>query len=267
MRETIDLLIPNFLTADLVIAGIIEPLRLHIGKGLNLIIVDDGSPDDDIELLYPYKHLFTAFERHETNQGPAAAFNHLFRLAQSDLVFLCNSDIVIPNGEYLYDMKAALDSIKGPAIVGTAEGPRFLDAHARPFTLRPPGKPQPGCPQDYASACAMMLRREHLPPGDPFSLEFPNGYYEDSDLCYRLRRSGWLIGHVPTPIGHLNHQAMIRLETMRRRPPNKLGMFAAIEHNRGVFLDKWAAFMRPKTDDIETALRNHHIVQRQLQET
>ena len=266
MPETIDVLIPNFLTADLVVAGIIEPLREHLAHGINLVIVDDGSPDDDTALLLPHAGVIWKYEHADHTQGPAATFNRLLELAKSDLVFLCNSDVLIPNVAQLHKLAAALDSIKGPAIVGTAEGPRFYDKEARPYTLKPPGSPQPPCPQDYVSACAMMFRREHLPKDLKFSTAFTGGYYEDADFCYRLRRRGWLMGHVPTAIGHIGHQAMIRLETMRRHPEQRLTMFAAIAANREIFLERWAPFLRPKTDDIEIALKNHHQVQRQLQE-
>lgn len=266
MQATIDVLIPNFLTADLVIAGIITPLKKHLAQGINLIVVDDGSPDDDTQLLLPYAGLIWRLEHHDHTQGPAATFNRLLELARAPFTFLCNSDVIIPNVEQLHKLAAALESLPGPAIVGTAEGPRFYDAGARPYTLKPPGDPQPPCPQDYVSACAMMFKRDQLPSDIRFDTAFTGGYYEDADLCYRLRRRGWLMGYVPTAIGHLGHQAMIRLETMRRHPDKRLTMFSAIERNREIFLERWAPFLRPKTDDIEIALRNHHQVQQQLQE-
>ncbi len=266
MQQTIDVLIPNYLTADLVVAGIITPLKEHLAHGINLIVVDDGSPDDDTALLLPHAGLIWRYEHHERNLGPAATFNRLLQLSQAPFTFLCNSDVVIPNVEQLYKLAAALESLPLPAIVGTAEGPRFYDAEAKPFTLTPPGDPQPPCPQDYVSACAMMFKKGQLPADLKFDTAFEGGYYEDADFCYRLRRLGWLMGYVPTSIGHLQHQAMIRLETMRRHPDEQLTMFAAIERNRAIFLDRWAPFMRPKTNDIEIALRNHHHVQAQLQE-
>lgn len=44
---------------------------------------------------------------------------------------------------------------------------------------------------EMGSACSMLLRRSAL-EGEPFDSEF-FAYYEDSDLCYRLRRSQWRV--------------------------------------------------------------------------
>ncbi len=51
--------------------------------------------------------------------------------------------------------------------------------------------------QRALSGGALLLRRAALPPGEPpFDARFFM-YYEDSDLCLRLRRAGWRLAVVP----------------------------------------------------------------------
>jgi len=51
---------------------------------------------------------------------------------------------------------------------------------------------------EMGSACSMLLRRSALEE-EPFENEF-FAYFEDSDLCYRLRRSAWKIQFQPKSI-------------------------------------------------------------------
>lgn len=257
MREIIEVLVPNFQTADLIFSGILLPLENHWERDLRLTIVDDGSGPQETRVLDDILPGFVHFEKHETRQGPAATFNHLFTIATAPILFLCNSDIIIPNIEQLDTLRSTLEHTSHRAILGTAEGPRFMDKEARPYTLAPTPERSSLCPQDYVSACAMMLPKRVLKSTTPFDTSYTNGYYEDSDACFQWRSNGWKTYYVRTLIGHIGNQAMIRLQLNARDDPAKLNFLHNIERNRQIFLPRWRDFLAPRTDDLQTAMDNH----------
>jgi GT2 family glycosyltransferase len=52
-------------------------------------------------------------------------------------------------------------------------------------------------PIDYATGCALMLKRQVLEKVGGFDPDYQN-YLEDYDLCYRIRAAGFRIGYVPS---------------------------------------------------------------------
>ena len=266
MQPLIDILVPNFMTADFILNGIIEPLRDHLNKAFRLTIIDDGSPTDELALLKSYKDSIYHLERHPTRLGCAPTFNALLDCATAKYVFLCNSDIVIPNAQELKRLCQTLDALPAPAILGVAEGPRFLDDIAKPYTHQPDDGGIKPCHQDYASACAMLMLRTTLPPTAEFDLAYTGGFYEDTDFCFSLRAKGWDVYFVQSRIWHIGHQAMFRLQTTARDDPSQLNFLATIEHNRALFVERWGKYLNPKTDFIETALANYHLTNDALRE-
>jgi GT2 family glycosyltransferase len=59
-----------------------------------------------------------------------------------------------------------------------------------------------GTPRDveFVTAAAMALRAEALRNVGVFNEVFSPGYYEDVELCTRLRRAGWLVQYRPEAI-------------------------------------------------------------------
>ena len=80
----------------------------HLPNGVELLIVDDCSRDDEwrrlIELLKQTK-LQYKLVRHETNKGPGAAKNSLFTTSDTKYVFILDSDNAIDMNslQYIYN--------------------------------------------------------------------------------------------------------------------------------------------------------------------
>jgi GT2 family glycosyltransferase len=264
MPPNIEVLVPNYNTSDLLISGIIDPLKDHWGVALRLTIVDDGSSPTELHQLTEFLPPNSKLAEHTERLGPARTFNHLLDLASAPYVFLCNSDVIIPRVECLLSLQAQLLAAGNKAIIGTAEGPRFLDSEARPYTLRPPPEHKKLCRQDYTSACAMMFRREELTPTHRFPTNYTNGYYEDTHLCYRLRSAGWRTYYATSHIAHIGNQAMLRLGFESGSPKKRFDFLATIEKNRQHFLGRWSEYLRPRTDIFTDAIANTETVDRLL---
>jgi len=59
---------------------------------LELVVVDDGSTDDTVEILRPYRAEPRVRIRRQENRGAHAALNVGLSLARGDLIFVLNSD-------------------------------------------------------------------------------------------------------------------------------------------------------------------------------
>lgn len=266
MRPTIDILISNFNTSDLLTSGIIEPLAPHFGKDLNLIIVDDCSDPEDFNQLEANLTVPHTLIRHATNWGVTQTMSHLLALARAPFRFLGNSDLIISSIHDLHRMASILDSRPGPALVGTAEGPRFLLPDAKPYTLTPaPTDPRPLL-QDYVSACALMFKLSPATADLSFDEHYAPGYYEDTHLSYILRARGFLTLYAPTAIHHLGNVAIIRHQTQHTRDDTHTPWHDLQERNRLQFLNSWSDCLSPRADTYAIARENWLHTQRYLTE-
>ncbi len=83
---------------------------------------------------------------------------------------------------------------------------------------------------DYASACALLVRRRAWDDVGGFDEDFFPAYYEDADLCLRLRDRGWEVWY--TPAARVVHAESVTAGSA------KAAMFRASE---ATFLRKWSA--------------------------
>lgn len=265
MPPIIDILCANCDTSEELLTGIVEPLRLHFGKALRLVIVDDCSQPHDLQNLKDNIDAPHELRIHPHRMGVTATFNHLLAEAKSQYQFLANSDLVFHDCKPLYELADALDTAQGKAFIGTAEGPRFLDEQAKPYTLTPTeGDAEPWI-QDYSSACAVMLQTSKANGALSFDTAFSPGYYEDSALAYSARSRGFSMIYCPTRIHHLGNTAIIRAQANRPAGTTGVDWPAVKERNRLRFLERWGAFLHPRVHTYAEARDNWHRTQHALQ--
>jgi len=180
-------------------------------------VIDNASSESirDLEDKYKTAH----FIYNEKNVGFGAANNIALKRANSKYILICNPDIRFKNGtiETLVDyMDAHPDTaIAGPKLVNT-DGTLQYSCRRFPtvatFFARGlfPGK-QPKFMRDYLMADAdhskpmnvdwvlgscMLARRDELAKLGGFD-ESHFMYYEDIDLCYRVKKAGLKVAYVP----------------------------------------------------------------------
>lgn len=266
MRPAIDILVSNSNTSELLITGIVEPLADFFGKQLNLVIVDDSSDPADLASLKLQLTVPHTLIEHASNRGVTLTMNHLTELATGKYRFLCNSDVIIPSIHDLYLMTTLLDQFNGRALVGTAEGPRFLLQTGKPYTLTPgPNDVRPYV-QDYVSACAMMYSGLDGLPTVAFDKNYSPGYYEDTALSYTLRRAGFLTLYCQTGIHHLGNVAIIRHQAEHTRDDNHTPWHDVQDAHRKQFLSAWADCLSPRAETYAQAKINWFHTQRYLTE-
>jgi GT2 family glycosyltransferase len=186
-----------------------------------VVVVDNGSYDGSIEMVrreFPQVRLKTL----PSNPGYGAASNIAFKLCQAPYVLLLNSDTEVRPGA-LEALTRALDERPHTGIIGPKlENPdgslqRSVFPFPSPYISLVKRQPLSGLvtrlpglrehyPLDFKHdrerrapwvlGAAQAIRREAYEAVGGFDESYVM-YYEEVDLCYRMRRLGWDTRFVP----------------------------------------------------------------------
>ena len=183
------------------IAGCLDSLR-----GCALVVVDNASGDDTQAIVrehFPEARIVA----NTRNEGFGRANNRGCALATTDYVLFINPDARLTPGSLDTLLEAASRhpeaALIAPRIVrpgGRVEVSHDVDLWRR--SEMPPGPapaPEGDICADFLSGAVLLLRRSALqgyPPFDPSIFL----YYEDDDLCLRLRRAGHALIQVPEAV-------------------------------------------------------------------
>ncbi len=225
MQKELSIIYVNFNTADQIIASV-ESVRRHTeGIDYEIIVADNNSQNDEnIQHLIDDKGIKVV--RLDDNYGFGKANNAGFKESTGEYIFLLNPDTICHDNS----IKILLDKIKADQTIGVI-GPNIINADSKPthafrrandgiiteinFALF--GLPykmvygnnfeynHTGKQMDVAYSCgaAMMMKRETFEKVDGFDENFFM-YYEDQDLCNRIRKEGLRIVNEPSAtIQHL----------------------------------------------------------------
>lgn len=196
------------------------------GLSSEVIVVDNASDDGSTQGLEDdYPQVSVVHNARNRGFGPAA--NQGFRKAQAEQVLLLNPDAQLQEGA-LVQLTRELEQnpdvcVVAPALLlddGTRqESPRrfytlrSLLARRTPYGRTPAGRAQlrehartmagadDGHEVDWVTGAAMLLRREAMPELGPFDERYFL-YFEDVDLCRRMRATGGKIAFLPDAIVH-----------------------------------------------------------------
>lgn len=174
--------------------------RLAAGSGIRgrVYVVDDASPRDEAQramrragsLPLPVEWLSLS-----RRSGFVEAVNTAWRRAQQPVTVILNND-TLPTPDLLGKLNGVLESCEGIAAAApTSDNPTDLyqyRASVRHVALdrRQPRGFQKLILAPYLTAMCLAVRREAV-EGLLFDPIYSPGYFEDLDLCCRLRARGW----------------------------------------------------------------------------
>ena len=219
----VSVIVVSYNVEKLILPCLRSVLRNNFRLKTEVIVVDNHSSDRTANIVtaeFPQVHLIANNE----NRGFSRANNQAIALAKGRYLFLLN-----PDAEALEDaieqMVSFMDKqseigIVGPRIYnpdltiqGSARGfPDITTAFfgrtsiwTRIFPTNPLSRKnvpllQPDLDQpqnvDWVSGAAMMIRREALDQIGLFSEDYFL-FWEDADLCYRMKQASWLVTYYP----------------------------------------------------------------------
>jgi len=198
-----------------------------------VIVVDNGSSDDSLEMVHA-DYPSVVVQANKTNVGYGAAANQAIARCKAAYVLLLNADTLLKPGA-LHALSSYLDQNPRAAIVGPrlieVDGSLQASCYPYPTPLHtllensrcaitlgrlirryaPPFRKLylRTWAHDYArvvpwlKGAALAIRRETFEAVDGFDPSFFM-YFEDADLCYRLKAAGWQIHFAPvTTVVHV----------------------------------------------------------------
>ncbi len=210
MTPDISIIIVNYNTGIL-LTRCLDSIRKENDDKIRIIVVDNGSVDDSLDLLqadFPEIELIANRE----NPGFATANNQAIKRCDGELLFFLNPDTELEPG----CLQAIRKFMNAHPKVGLA-GPTILnrDGSSHPAVeYRYPGSRYGGRQFDdlpgkiaWILGAALVARSSVIAAVGGFDTRFFL-YAEDIDLCLAVRKEGWLLAEIPeAKVMHLEGQS------------------------------------------------------------
>ncbi len=177
----------------------VDDVKYKMGRDVEIIIVSNGSSDSTADLLNRCRGIRSLVL--EQAIGYPAAINEGAKIASGDVLLLSNNDVEFDPDAFRKLVQALLEDENigaiGPVIlqmdhtiqeigslVGNDGGVQGLNRSARlDRSLR-----NSIAEVDFVSGCFLAIRKIDFEKLGGLDLAFSPGYYEEVDLCLRLRR-------------------------------------------------------------------------------
>lgn len=216
-----------------------------------VIVVDNASPDGAADIAAAKD--WVKLVRNAENRGFAAASNQAYEASTGDTVLFLNSDALVTR-HGLVELASALyasgsigaaapltnfacnEQAVPPCLTDLANLERFAEDVAR--------REREDADSDFLIGFCLAVKRPVLEELGAFDERFITGGAEDTELCYRLRRSGYRLAVAQRSyIHHLGSQTFAMLE-------GELDVRAVVRANDLRFHRKWAS-------DVESGFASH----------
>jgi N-acetylglucosaminyl-diphospho-decaprenol L-rhamnosyltransferase len=212
-------------------AALLKNCLASIPSAVEVIVVDNASTDDSVTMVahdFPRVRLI----RNSENAGFARANNQGWRASAHEFVLFLNSDTLVPPDA----LRQLVEFMRVHSDAGVC-GPRLAraDNSTQPFAFG--GDPTPAYLLRRGFARLILHRTLHdWETREPQSVDWVSGacslvrhaalervggwdekffmYFEDNELCLRLRRAGWKIFYNPhVTITHLGGASLVQNKT------------------------------------------------------
>lgn len=172
------------------------------GMSYEIILVDDGSSDETLNASTIIENVKVV--RHDVPEGFVGACNAGAAAAQGEFILFLNNDIEVI-GRWLDELHAPFLMFDGVGLTGAKlvypdgrlqEAGGIVWKNGRPWNYGREDNPaEPAYSYtrqaDYLSGAALMIPRKIWSEVGGFSREFAPAYYEDTDLCFKVRDAGY----------------------------------------------------------------------------
>lgn len=245
----VSVIILNWNRSEMTLACVRYVLRHTRHYRFEIIIADNGSSPDELDLLQrsgtPARVLSLG-----RNLYFGEANNIAAEQALGQYLFFLNNDAFVHDG-WLEPLVDAIERLPHAGAVGSrllypdgtlqeAGGLVSPDGMANQLGKHASGDDERYVSLrqvDYASAAALLVRRQDFLDVLGFDLCYEPAYYEDADLCMKLRARGQSVFYCPNSVvTHVENAT-----SLDRR--HDLRLENIIQVNRITFVSRWSAFL------------------------
>lgn len=208
-----------------------------------VIVVDDCSTDRTTELAEIVENVNII--RNDHNLGFLRNCNKAAKEARGEYLVMLNNDTEVTSG-WLDEMLETFERFEGVGMVGSKliypdgklqEAGGIVWANGQPWNLGNRDNPQ--SPEwnyarqvDYLSGASLMVPRNIWEEVNGFSDEFAPAYYEDTDLAFKIRDSGYKTVYAP-------YSVVVHFEGMSNGRDESQGIKKHQVINAPRFRSKW----------------------------
>ncbi|EKD70719.1 MAG: hypothetical protein ACD_46C00428G0002 [uncultured bacterium] len=239
--KDISVLIVNFNTAELV-KKCIESILKQRDVRFEMIVVDNHSHDESVSILREFGSDIKLIVNQD-NKGFGAANNQAFRQSGGRYLFLLNPDAICLTELDLYHAVRFMDNHPECGLAGT----RIIDSENHLQTTAWDHYPRQdqaqidfsGLPGTIATVlgASMIIRRDAYAKVGGFDEDFFL-YAEETDLCLRLRKQGYMIGFCDDitvqHVGGASEKSYPREDVIRRKKSAKYLFYSKHYHANDV---------------------------------
>ncbi len=219
----------------------LESILKHTPPGYELIVVDNASEDGTGVYLASLDYPHLKVIRNEENKSFGEFNNQGQKIATREYILYLNDDVEVFPG-WIEPLVEVLDANPKVGAVGSRllypdgrvqhDGKMFRASDLTPYHVNMGGQPVSAeglIEVDALTAACLMVRRELA----GYSEDYKRGYYEDTDLCMRIKEKGYaLVLHRGSVLIHYHGMTMGRNQTATEE---------AQKRNRDIFLQRWSA--------------------------
>ncbi|MFZ0408881.1 MAG: glycosyltransferase [Cyanobium sp.] len=239
-----------------------------------VIVVDDGSPDDSSRWLIP-EAPGVQVVRHDYARGFNQACCSGVAVARGEFVVLLNNDTEAC-AYWLDELLAPFSHWSDTGLVGAQlimtdgrlqEAGGIVWGNGEPWNYGRGGNPYD--PRfaysrrvDYVSGAALAIRAELWRQVGGFSPEFSPAYYEDTDLAFKVRQAGQTVRYAP--LARVIHHEGVSNGTETAASE---GLKRYQEINAPLFRQKWAEAFEPSGEpsyEVADRIKDRGIIGRAL---
>ncbi len=251
----VSIIIPMYHEVDFTLNCVWSIYINNIFTNYEIIIAND-DPDDDTPLL---KECFENIRiiKNKVNLGFLKNCNNAAKSAKGEYLVFLNNDTQVQKN-WLSELLYVFENFSKAGLVGSklvypdgrlqeAGGIVWQDGSAWNYGNRDnPSKPEYNYVKeaDYISGAAIMITRELWDEIGGFDENFVPAYYEDTDLCFEVRKKGREVIFQPFSV-------VVHFEGISHGTNLDSGIKSYQEVNKNKFLAKWHDELRKKSRNGE----------------